>query len=199
MSRSDQAARACGARRGEAGGIAHPRRGARCRGFGGHRARLRAPAASLSAPPSATANAKSCPTRGTGSLLNTVSSVRSILRSDRVRISCFLGCGHEYDFFTKEKKRAYVLGGSLPAVALLEDALVATGVAALARWTLLGADALHLEASADGAGAAPAGGLRFRGVGRAWVGCGRPCRGGGHGTGMLGQSSAVIGGISTRT
>jgi len=42
-------------------------------------------------------------------------------------------------------------GGALAAVGLLEDALVAPGETAPARWAVLCADALHLEAPADGA------------------------------------------------
>ena len=80
----------------------------------------------------------------------TVSSVRSILRKERVRISCFLGL-----LMSVHRRRVGQrwgsLGRPLAAVGLLEDAFVVAGLAPLAGRAVLGADALHLEATADGA------------------------------------------------
>ena len=77
---------------------------------------------------------------------STVSRVRSILRRERVRISCFLGL-----LMSVHRRRVGQrwgsLGRPLAAVGLLEDAFVVAGLAPLARGAVLGADALHLEAS----------------------------------------------------
>ena len=76
----------------------------------------------------------------------TVSRVLSILRKERVRISCFLGL----QISIRERDTCgtlYSLSRPLATIGLLEDAFVVAGLAPLARGAVLGADALHLEAS----------------------------------------------------
>ncbi len=79
----------------------------------------------------------------------TVSRVLSILRSERVRISCFLGLQlsvHECDTYTTSDS----LGGPLATIGLLEDTFMIAGLTPLAGRSVFGSDALHLEPTANG-------------------------------------------------
>ena len=62
----------------------------------------------------------------------------------------FPGAANECSDLT-ERRGGCSLGGPLSAIGLLEDALVVARLTPLTRWTVLGTDALHLEATADGA------------------------------------------------